>query len=127
MVKHPISRKCPTCHGIDFKRVAPEAALAFTDDRVCKSCGTRYTPPTPLWAAVIFLVVGIVIILLNIAAGVVASNAGRFWFSVRIGIFHSLTLPVGIGCVIYGIRCIRRQDEELPQVSERIVGGDGPE
>jgi hypothetical protein len=44
MTKLPKSRNCPKCQGIDFKTVKPERPLALTDDRECKSCGTRYTP-----------------------------------------------------------------------------------
>jgi hypothetical protein len=31
----------------------------FVKDRVCNRCGTRYTPPTPAWAALVFILLGI--------------------------------------------------------------------
>jgi uncharacterized protein (DUF983 family) len=52
-------RDCPRCGGREFSRCKPKAWVAFVSDRKCKACGTRYTPPTPLWAAFIFIVVGV--------------------------------------------------------------------
>ena len=107
MTKYPVSRKCPKCHGTDFKRVRPEGRVAFTDDRVCKSCGTRYTP---LWAAVLFIVIGAIILLVDIAAVWVGfAMGGDFWLTLRTYIFLLLTLSTGVGCVVYGLRRVRRQ------------------
>jgi hypothetical protein len=39
--------------------------LAFTDDRKCKQCGERYTPPTPAWGGPVFLISGIVLALMG--------------------------------------------------------------
>jgi hypothetical protein len=114
MAKHPISRQCPKCNGIDFKKVYPDGAIAFTDDRVCKNCGTRYTPPTPLWAAVVFIVVGVFILLVDVAVAGMSFMVSDSCLSFRAGVMLAMILPAGIGCVIYGIRCIRKQDERLP-------------
>jgi uncharacterized protein (DUF983 family) len=127
MVNHPKSRTCPKCNGTEYRRVKPEKRIAFADDRMCKSCGTRYTPPTPLWAAVVFIVVGIGIILTNLAMMVAEIEINDFWLNLRGYIIHVVTVPTGIGCVIYGIRCMCRQDEKRPEVSDRLVGGKGPE
>jgi hypothetical protein len=118
MTKFPVSRNCPNCQGIDFKRVKPQSHIAFTDDRQCKNCGTRYTPPTPLWAALIFMVVGTLIILVNIFGIVIALSAGDLADRWRTGRFNFLTLPVGIGCLFYGIRWIRKQDH-VPSTDDR--------
>jgi hypothetical protein len=108
MTKYPESRECPNCHGIEFKRVRPEGRVAFTDDRVCKSCGTRYTPPTPLWAAALFIVIGAIIILVDIAAVCVGFvMGGDFWDALRTYVFLLLTLSTGVGCVVYGLRRLR--------------------
>lgn len=40
----------------------PENYVAFASDRICKKCGTRYTPPTPRWAGVLFLICGLFLI-----------------------------------------------------------------
>jgi hypothetical protein len=111
MTRLPISKKCPNCQGVDFKGIKPEGLVAFTNDRECKNCGTRYTPPTPLWAAVVFIVVGLLILLINIAGIAVAASARSVSFDWRTGRFVFLTLPVGIGCAVYGIRCLRRQGD----------------
>jgi hypothetical protein len=112
MAKVPISRKCPKCQGTDFKRVKPERPIAFTDDRECKSCGTRYTPPTPLWAAVVFIAIGALILLVDIiGVGVYFAWGGTFWVALKTYIFVMMTLSTGVGCIVYGLRCIRRQDD----------------
>ena len=56
--KPPISKVCPHCGGQTYTRIAPSSSVAFAKDRVCKQCGMRYSPPTPLWAAIIFIVIG---------------------------------------------------------------------
>ncbi len=58
MSKYPISSVCPDCGGGEYKKWQSEEFVAFTLDRVCKACGTRYTPPTPAWAAVLFILIG---------------------------------------------------------------------
>lgn len=57
----PVSVACPKCGSGEFKVVKPEAFVAFRWDRVCKACGTRYTPPTPRWAGVVFVLVGLLL------------------------------------------------------------------
>jgi hypothetical protein len=54
-----VSSTCPSCGGGEFRSVRPERWIAFTWDRVCKSCGTRYTPPTPRWAGLVFILIGL--------------------------------------------------------------------
>lgn len=61
-----VSRRCPRCESEEFKRVKARS-LAFTDDRVCKACGTRYTPPTPAWGRALFVVVGLGLLVGSIA------------------------------------------------------------
>jgi hypothetical protein len=60
--KYPVSETCPQCDSSSFRRVKSELQIAFTDDRVCTECGTRYTRPTPLWARLLFGTVGICIL-----------------------------------------------------------------
>ena len=57
--KYPIGSKCPACGSIQHKKVRSEAMIAFTQDRVCQNCSTRYTPPTPIWARSVFGVLGL--------------------------------------------------------------------
>jgi hypothetical protein len=55
MSKFPISTVCPQCGGKEYTRKAPTSFVAFTSDRVCKACQTRYSPPTPLWGGLVFV------------------------------------------------------------------------
>jgi hypothetical protein len=60
--KHPTypgGLTCPGCGSAAFKRVKPHSDIAFAPDRVCTECGTRYTPPTPAWARMVFVAIGL--------------------------------------------------------------------
>ena len=57
----PLARQCPKCDGRRYRRVRPQARVAFVMDRVCLDCGARYSPPTPTWAAVVFVTAGILL------------------------------------------------------------------
>jgi hypothetical protein len=72
----PVAKVCPKCGGEKYTRVRPSGWVAFTWDRACKQCNTRYTPPTPMWAGWVFILaglplagLGVVSILLRIAQG----------------------------------------------------------
>jgi hypothetical protein len=54
-----VSGVCPTCGSGEYKTVQPNTMVAYTWDRVCRVCSTRYTPPTPIWAKVIFGIGGV--------------------------------------------------------------------
>lgn len=41
-------------------------------DRVCRDCETRYTPPTPIWMAVVGLFLGMMFMLVGAAIGTFA-------------------------------------------------------
>jgi hypothetical protein len=73
---YPVGRKCPRCSSIGFKSVRPDSFVSFGWDRVCKGCGTRYTPPTPFWGSIAFLLVGLLLagfglinIIMRVASG----------------------------------------------------------
>jgi hypothetical protein len=76
-----VSKVCPQCGGRAYKRVAPTGMMAFVSDRECKQCKTRYTPPTPLWAAIIFLVLG----------AVMAGTFGLLCIPIMFRLFESST------------------------------------
>ena len=112
MTEYPISATCPQCGGTEYTCRKPERLVAFVSDRVCRACNTRYTPPTPVWAAVLFIVIGAIILLVNIAAVWVGFvMGGDFWLALRTYVFLLLTLATGAGCVVYGLRRLRRQDD----------------
>jgi hypothetical protein len=57
--RHPVSQVCPQCGSAEYTTVKPQAMIAFASDRVCRSCSTRYTPPTPIWARILFGLIGL--------------------------------------------------------------------
>lgn len=61
MSKFPISPVCPGCGNAAHQTIRSEDFVAFANDRICTACNTRYTPPTPTWAAIVFILVGIVL------------------------------------------------------------------
>jgi hypothetical protein len=63
----PVSHVCPACGNVAFKKCRLDKMVAFTWDRVCTSCHTRYTPPTPRWAAVVFCGAGFLVLALGLA------------------------------------------------------------
>jgi hypothetical protein len=67
--RYPVSRVCPKCGGTTFRRVRPASMVAFALDRVCEACGTRYTPTTPLWAAIAMILTGLVLMLMGFGGG----------------------------------------------------------
>jgi hypothetical protein len=73
---YPVSRACPSCGGLGFRRMRPDRWVAFTQDRVCKACGTRYTPPTPIWAGIVLLLAGLVLLSIGVVGGVFSLIAG---------------------------------------------------
>ena len=99
----PVSKVCPSCGGAAYRSVKPAALVAFTNDRVCLECQTRYAPPTPTWAAVVFLVLGLLPLLLGAAICVsVLIAAGQLGGQVNV-------LPVffGVGLVVLGVLSIK--------------------
>ena len=66
----------------------PTSTVAFAKDRVCKDCGTRYSPPTPLWASLVLVVLG-----------------------------GAMTVFFGIVCVPVGIALFQSHDRTRPEMS----------
>ena len=102
MNEHPIARVCPRCGSASFLRVRAKGPISFTDDRKCKECGTRYTPPTPRWAAIVFIILGLLI-------GMV--SAVVLWAEIprdkgELGCGNGLALGCMFGCFLLGIRCV---------------------
>jgi hypothetical protein len=57
--KFRVSAVCPNCRSVEHEKVKPAAMVAFAQDRVCRICSTRYTPPTPIWGRIIFGLIGL--------------------------------------------------------------------
>src|SRR5258707_12385687 len=98
---YPISKVCPCCGGSEFGRAKPATKVAFTDDRVCKACGTRYTLPTPRWASILFVIIGIPGILVGLSWFILVLSdpfaAGFTVWGAGVGTFF------GALCIGYGI------------------------
>jgi hypothetical protein len=101
---YPVSIHWPSCQANEYKTVKPETKVAFLPDRVCSACGTRYTPPTPMWAAILFIVLGLLgtAVLLTMLFG---STAGP----IRSGLWIYFGLVPCLLCVVYGFRSLIRK------------------
>lgn len=87
---------CPRCRSAEYTvdKDRSERKVVFMHDRVCKECGTCYTPPTPIWARILF--VGI---------GILAACAGVFMFIFNTGqgrrhiLDFSALSPIVLACL----------------------------
>jgi hypothetical protein len=60
----------------------------------------------------IFIAIGVLILLVDIAAiCVYFARGGSFWFALEVYIFLFLTLSTGVGCIVHGLRSIRNPDD----------------
>jgi hypothetical protein len=117
--RFPISSVCPACRSTAFKRVAPETPIAFVDDRICSDCKIRYTPPTPKWAALVFVLLGV--FLLGMVIYSATTDIISKSFSVRTArIFEAVIGFMAITVIVFGIKVFREAAD--PQDSERGRG-----
>ena len=116
MSKHPICTVCPGCGCPRFTRTRPDQFIAFAQDRSCTACGTRYTPPTPVWGAYIFIAIGALLALgcfFSLLLGVVSGNYLGLLTNGAVAI-------VGVLCVAYGIRSLQQVVVQPPDWQEPI-------
>jgi len=66
MTSYPVAKVCPSCRGTSWKRARAKTGVAFASDRICRACGTRYTPPTPSWARLVFALAGLLLALVGL-------------------------------------------------------------
>lgn len=106
---YPVSAVCPKCGGTEYETRRPQAMIAFTSDRVCRACDTRYTPPTPVWASVLFILggtllfaIGSVIAFLSAFAGALSGNMPSLIVGMGLGV-------VGALAIRHGFRAIRNR------------------
>jgi hypothetical protein len=100
-----ISKFCPKCASEQYTEHRPDRLVAFAKDRVCASCQTRYSPPTPVWAAVVFILIGLPL-----------ATFGAFSIFVRLTSGNLLGIPalliegflglVGAAAIVHGIRVL---------------------
>jgi len=106
--RYPVATSCPDCGCKEYRRVKVNRPVAFTDDRECIACGARYTPPTPVWAAVVFIVLGVLITAVG-GTGVVFYLflvEKSFIEGIHLGVSTSVT-GIGVACTLFGIRSLR--------------------
>jgi hypothetical protein len=65
MSQFPVGKVCPRCGSPEHTLRKPKKFVAFAADRVCKSCQTRYSPPTPPWGGAMILLASLVFGLLG--------------------------------------------------------------
>ncbi len=107
--RYPISRQCPACGGVNYRRRRPNRWIAFTADRVCNACGTRYSPPTPRWAGIVFILAGSPLVGLGLFGFV------QLFVNGLIGLpgflFEGLLGLLGLLAVVHGVRSLTRYGE----------------
>jgi hypothetical protein len=108
-----IATACPTCGGTTYRRTRPRRRITFVWDRICKGCKTRYAPPTPLWAAIIFALVGCLIV----AEGlwhVLRSVVNESPFIVLIFAINAVWIFLGALLLRHGVRSMFRSVNKAP-------------
>jgi hypothetical protein len=104
---YPISRVCPRCGHAEYQTRRPEKLLAFASDRVCTACQTRYTPPTPTWAAVVFILAGLPLAGFGLFSVGMRLLSGEVWALPAIGCEGFLAV-LGLLAVMQGVRALLR-------------------
>ena len=108
----PVSRSCPYCGPVGFKRVAARSRVSLRNDRKCRECGACYSPPTPAWGRAALRVVGLIFLVggAYIAALSGYSLVGMFagWARGDQPTSAFLLLTVGLSGVGIGIAAFRR-------------------
>lgn len=102
-----VSRLCPRCGNASYLGRRPQTLIAFTWDRVGNAGGTRYTPPTPAWAAMVFLLVGLPLAILGLYGCNFAVAHGN-WVSLLPTAFFGF---LGLLACIQGVRILVRAGE----------------
>jgi hypothetical protein len=115
--RYPVSEMCPICGGAEHRKVQAKGWVAFTDDRVCLSCQTRYTPPTPAWAGIVFLGIGGALFLAGLTGLILTSVAllGR-------GHTDPIGMALGGGLAVLGLLVVRHGFRSLLKPG-KVQGG----
>lgn len=118
--EYPVSRVCPQCGCAEFKKRRPEKLVAFTWDRVCKACDTHYTPPTPVWASIVFIVIGLLLAGL-FGIGMIANLARGNVLGLPALVLDGLLAVVGVFAMIHGVRSLIGQRSVSSPVEEAAI------
>lgn len=104
-----VSARCPACGSSEYRPIRPAGWVAYAPDRLCFGCGTRYTLPTPRWAALAFAGLGAVLLVLALV--VLLARVGGSVFSILGAIGEALIGALGLAAMIHGIRALRHPGE----------------
>ena len=99
----PVGTVCPACGHALFERVVPQKWIAYAFDRVCLACGTHYTPPTPVWAAGIMSLAGMVLVVVALVGGyfsLLAVDIVALLLEGLLGVLGALALSHGVRSLI---------------------------
>lgn len=105
MNKYPIAKVCPSCGETSFKRAPVKTGVCFAPDRICKACGTRYTPPTPPWAGTVFVLAGL--LLASVGLYLIFFGNGKGFDTI----FGLLPALMGIAAIVHGVRTFLKAKE----------------
>lgn len=100
-----ISHACPKCGGTEYQAVKPDRLVAFVYDRICQNCHIRYVPPTPLWAAIVFIVLGLALVGGAGADVLFHARDGEAVFTI----WKLMFVGLGVISLVYGIRSLGRR------------------
>jgi hypothetical protein len=107
MERVAISKVCPSCGAGEYRKLRSRRWIAFSDDRVCLSCGTRYSPPTTVWAAFVLALGGAIVFVTGVVflvVDLVALLRGRV---VAIGLAISIGLmALGVAAGAHRVRAL---------------------
>jgi len=104
LTKYAVGIVCPACQSPEYKQVRPDRWITFTWDRVCKSCGIRYTPPTPLWAGVVFIFAGLPLAafgLFEVIVGLARGNPLPIACEGVLGLLGALAVSHGVHFLVF--------------------------
>jgi RNA polymerase subunit RPABC4/transcription elongation factor Spt4 len=114
MSKLPISKACPNCGNSEFSRQKSKRFVAFAPDRICAQCETRYTPPTPVWAGLLFIFAAIALPVLGfVLITVVLGHPFSVLGLVCEGVFVFFAIVAFFG----GIRSLIESSEQTSSAS----------
>jgi hypothetical protein len=97
---YPPSRRCPRCGEERHKPAEADAWIASLADRVCLTCGCRYSPPTPLWAVLVLILIG----LAGGPVSLVATLAAALELKVGAALISGVALVLSLWCMARGLR-----------------------
>lgn len=100
----PVGHACPNCSSLEYHRVRPDRWIAFRSDRICRDCETRYIPPTPRWAGLVFISIGLImgsIGVIGFFLSLPGSSSVALIVSVFLGFLGLLSLIHGSQSLVY--------------------------